>query len=194
MINEPTRDNPRIKDASLWRCEDLHGSEIEVSWFLYALVRLLKPQRVVETGTYTGQSTWPLLKGVLDNRYGDLFACDVDPDMVAAAKERIKKSAAFKYADDEILAHGTIEVRSGISLLESFGAPLDLVFIDSGTNLDRELELTAAAKKISRYGVIALHDTAQARYPNLEKIQTAFDLREFYMNTPRGLTLLQKKI
>lgn len=173
--------NPRVRDPQLWECEDEQGSELEVSGFLLALVRLLKPLVVVETGCYTGQSTKALVAGVVSNGVGKVWSCDTDSAMIDATVHRLgglDPSYNLFVEDGEKL----------ISRVDN----IDFAFIDSGNGTERQWEIIAAAKKLNPYGIIALHDTYQPRYPDLGMICFKYGLTSFYMNCPRGLTLFQK--
>ena len=54
---------------------------------------------------------------------------------------------------------------------------------------NREAEVGRAVRRMNRFGVVALHDTAP-HHPE-SRIQASLDLPYLYMNTPRGLTLFQ---
>jgi predicted O-methyltransferase YrrM len=162
--------------VDLWRAADSMASEIEVSDFMYSLIRLLKPALVVETGCYTGVTTLRMARALKSNRYGRMETCDIRADFVAAmnhaAQRRSLPLAAF--------------CMSGVELIGRFDT-IDLAFIDSGGN--REAEVGRVARRMKRFGVIALHDTAP-HHPE-SRIQDSVGLPYLYMNTPRGLTLFQ---
>lgn len=158
----------------LWSAEDEHGTELEVSEFLYALVRMLKPRIIVETGCYNGQTTKLLLKARNENQYGEVWACDTD-------KEKVEKAVTGTFPDVTILHC------EGLELIKQVGM-VDLIFIDGGTNEEREKQFVFASNRLTPNGIIALHDTAQPRYPKLIKN----GLREFKFDTPRGITIYQK--
>ena len=164
------------KRVDLWHATDSMASEMEVSDFMYSLVRLLKPGMVVETGCYTGVTSMRMARALKTNRHGRLATCDIQENLVEemnqAARRRCLPLEAFCI--------------SGLELIGRCDA-IDLAFIDSGGN--REDEVARARAKMNRFGVIALHDTAP-HHPE-SRIQDAIDLPWLYMNTPRGLTLFQ---
>lgn len=164
---------PRV---DLWRATDSLASEMEVSDFMYALIRLLKPGIVVETGCYTGVTTLRMARALKTNRHGRMATCDIKENLVAemnqAARRRTLPLEAF--------------CMSGVELIGRFDR-IDLAFIDSGGN--REAEVGRAVRRMNRFGVVALHDTAP-HHPE-SRIQASLDLPYLYMNTPRGLTLFQ---
>ena len=55
--------------------------EVNSSYFLYALVRLLKPINIVETGVANGHSSFFLLNAILKNKCGILHSFDVKNDV-----------------------------------------------------------------------------------------------------------------
>lgn len=84
--------------------------------FLYALVRLTKPERVLELGTGYGVSARFIAEGLSDNGRGVLYT--------------IEPSAEIREHAGTLLGDGALPVR----VLDDFDAArsADLVFIDSG--------------------------------------------------------------
>ena len=66
------------------------GVECEVGEFLYSLVRVLKPKRVLETGTHKGIGASYMGVGLLDNGFGELDTIEFLPEIHAEAHQRIK--------------------------------------------------------------------------------------------------------
>jgi len=87
--SEFTKVNPLVRDASLWSAEDGEGAELEVSEFIGALVRLLKPKFVVETGCYKGQTTREIARALQENGHGYLYSCDTDQERVLAVRKTV---------------------------------------------------------------------------------------------------------
>lgn len=183
-MNHNALEERKVANPDLWSAEDDEAAEVEVGDFLYGLVRLLKPKVLIETGTYTGATTERILEAMTKNKYGDLYSCDTDPQKLYEASERM---------DYLSQAHLSLIESDGLSLLQGYKGEIDFTFIDGGTNTEREEQIIIAAGKLSPHGVIAVHDTAQvSRYTNLEDIKRDNGLIEFYLHTPRGLTILQK--
>lgn len=181
--SEFTKQNPEV-DASMWLSEDEQAAESEVGNFVYGLLVLIKPKMVIETGCYTGGITVAIGMALNDNNLGRLITCDVDEQFVRQVAQRVEKMG-FKNI--------VVSYQTGIMLIESQLPEVDFAFIDSGYN-DREEEIRALLPKMSKYGIIALHDTAP-HHSRIHQIQFKFpELQRIYLNTPRGLTLFQKII
>jgi len=72
-------------DEHGWRVDDATGSEHELRALLYALVRMLKPSLVVETGCYRGWATEALGIACRENDQGRVVACDTNQACVEEA-------------------------------------------------------------------------------------------------------------
>jgi caffeoyl-CoA O-methyltransferase len=111
---------------------------------LATLVAMLKPQRVLEIGTFTGYSALSMAESLPPG--GRIVTCDISEEHVAIARRHIADSP---FAD-------RIEIKVGPAL-ESIAAlegPFDLVFIDA----DKESYLAyyeAVLPKLAPDGVIA---------------------------------------
>jgi caffeoyl-CoA O-methyltransferase len=111
---------------------------------LATLVAMLKPQRVLEIGTFTGYSALSMAESLPPG--GRIVTCDISEEHVAIARRHIAESP---FAD-------RIEIKVGPAL-ESIAAlegPFDLVFIDA----DKENYLAyyeAVLPKLAPDGVIA---------------------------------------
>lgn len=67
------------------------ATETQSSYFLYSLVRVLKPITIVETGVANGHSTFYLLNALLKNEKGTLYSFDVNGDVGGLISENDKK-------------------------------------------------------------------------------------------------------
>ena len=172
-FTQSSRFCPRV---DLWHATDSMAAETEVSDFMYSLVRLLKPKVVIETGCYTGVTTLRMARALKANRYGHLSTCDIEQEHVDEMNEISRRRSlpleAFR--------------TTGLELIGRFDS-IDLAFIDSGG--DRAAEIAKVLRRMGRFGVVALHDTAPHHWES--GIQESVKLPYLYMNTPRGLTLFQ---
>lgn len=183
--SEFTKNNPEV-DAAMWLSEDEQAAESEVSNFVYGLLLLIKPKMIVETGCYTGGITSAIGMALKDNNLGRAVSCDVDESLVNLVTKKMQNMSFDRFV--------TVLHMTGIMLIQTeMAQAVDFAFIDSGYN-DREEEIRAILPKMSKYGIIVLHDTA-AHHKKIHDIQFKFpELQRIYLNTPRGLTLFQKII
>lgn len=165
--------------ADLWSAPDGMSSECEVTEFLYALVRLLKPAVVLETGCFLGATSVAMGRALKINRHGRLISCDLDAALVTHVRQQV---TALQLP---------VEVRhcASMALIRQV-LQVDLAFVDSGTN--RAQEIRSIAPRLSRFGLIALHDTAPHQCNFGRRHFERNGLQGMYMNTPRGLTLFQR--
>ena len=89
--------------------------------FLTAVVAMLRPQRVLEIGTFTGYSSLSMAEALPAG--GRIITCDISEEHVAIARQHI---AASPFAD-------RIEIRVGpaIETIAALEGEFDLVFIDA---------------------------------------------------------------
>jgi predicted O-methyltransferase YrrM len=163
----------------LWSAYDAQAAEVEVLEFVHALVRLLKPTLALETGCHRGASSLSIASALARNGRGRLHTCDIQPDLVAALAARAQREGL------------PIEVtcQSGLDLIESLHE-IDFALIDSGSYRKEEAE--ALVTRLSPLGMFALHDTAPHHAAGYERL-IPDGLEYIYMNSPRGLTLFQRR-
>src|SRR6202789_4079070 len=71
--HRPTRECP---NPERWHMFDSMTAEAEVLEFLRTLVTTIKPELVVETGTFSGISTLWIAEGLKANGHGRIITCD----------------------------------------------------------------------------------------------------------------------
>jgi len=155
-----------------WQVHDAASSELELQELCFALVRMLKPDLVVETGCYMGAMT--LWLGLAVSARGRLVSCDTDRDRVVEARIRTR--------------HLPVEVHHcrGADLPELRQA--DFVFCDSDYRCRaEEIELAKPG------AVILVHDTRisyDSEIPPLEGLVR--ELGGITFDSHRGWGLLRK--
>jgi predicted O-methyltransferase YrrM len=129
-----------MHDEHGWAVHDAASSESELQQLVFALIRMLKPELVVETGCYLGFMTQQMGLAVKRNGRGRVVSCDTDEARVAEALVRTRTLP--------------VEVRHcrGIDLPEL--AEADFIFVDS--DYQCRAEEIAAAKPGA---VLLVHDT-----------------------------------
>ncbi len=88
---------------------------------LSIIAQMVKPQNILEIGTYTGYSALCLLEGLQPK--GNLYTIDKDPKSTHIAKQYFQKSGMQE--------HIHLYIDDAISVLQKIKNPLDLVFIDA---------------------------------------------------------------
>jgi len=191
-MNEPTKPEVCIATSvcpfpQLWKCYDEQATEVEVLDFLYALVVMLKPQRVVETGCYHGFGTERLARGCKDNGFGVVYTCDVAHDSITRTWARM--------AEHDLNAV-SIKQCTGLELIATVPDGIGLAFLDSGPDENRCYELRAILPKMTEGGVIAVHDHGIhgfLREKYMPPLLRELGLQYLYFDTPRGLVIARKQ-
>lgn len=161
---------------ALWDIVDETASELELHDLLFALIRMLKPQIVVETGCYKGFGTVALGRAVCENKLGRVFSCDTERDFVAETRAKVKNLP--------------VDVRHCASLDLPELSQADFLFSDSDYKW-RAAEIGRTKKDC----IILLHDTRisyDTQVPPLEGLVN--DLGGICFDTYRGFGLLKRKI
>lgn len=153
----------------LWSSPDATAAEYETQNLLFGLVRMLKPQVVIETGCHRGYTTTALRWAIKENGCGQFFTCDTDK----------------RYAE---LAGGIH--CSGRTLIESH-SQIDFCFIDSGDPPYRIEEINVLVPRLRSGGLMCLHDVCRdstAVYEHALKLGWP----HLIFRSVRGLAVFQK--
>jgi predicted O-methyltransferase YrrM len=164
---------------------DSQSTELEVLDFLKALVTTVKPQLIVETGTFLGYGTIALAQGLKVNGFGRIITIEYDPVIYAKAKERIKASGLADW----------VESRNESSTETTINGRIDLLFSDSAIVV-REQEIRRLLPQISSRGLIAIHD-AGSHFKIVRDLALRMEqeglMSVVMLPTPRGLVIAQKR-
>jgi predicted O-methyltransferase YrrM len=179
------RPTPECPYPQRWSMYDSMTAEIEVLEFLRTLVTTLKPELVVETGTFTGISTLWIAEGLKANSHGRVITCEYDPVVFANAKQRIEASGLSTW----------IECRNESSLDMKVDGVIDLLFSDSDMPV-REQEVRRFLPQMNPNGLILMHDASShlklVREAAL-KLESEGLISVVLLPTPRGLVVAQKR-
>lgn len=179
------RATPECPHPERWSMYDSMTAEVEVLEFLRCLVRTIKPQLVVETGTFMGISTLWIAEGLKANGFGKIVTCEYDPKVFAKAKARFVGSRLSEW----------IEARNESSLETEVNGTIDLLFSDSDPPL-REQEVRRFLPQMNPNGVILMHDASShlktVRESALKMEQEGL-ISVVLMPTPRGLVVAQRR-
>src|SRR6185437_14136973 len=148
------------------------ASEYEVYDFLYALVRLLKPKVILETGCYKGGASRMMGEAARNNDIGSVVTCDTDPWMVGFTASLCK-----------FLPVAIVQA-SGLELIAKT-KEVDLAFIDSSG--DRVAEVQAL--NLAPNGVVVLHDAKRPQYQAIKTLRPWKAIWE--IDTVQGITVFQ---
>jgi predicted O-methyltransferase YrrM len=179
------RATPECPHPERWSMFDSMTAEVEVLEFLRTVVTTIKPELVVETGTFSGISTLWIAEGLKANGRGKVISCESDPKVYTAAKQRIDTSGLGQW----------IELRQESSLEMKVAGTIDLLFSDSDMPV-REQEVRRFLPQISPYGLILMHDASShlklVRQAAL-KLESEGLISAVLLATPRGLVVAQKR-
>ncbi len=190
---------PEVSDnTGKFSMADDGGVEVESGEFLYGLVRILKADNILETGTYTGISSMYMAQALKDNGFGQITTLEVSPIHKERAEKLWNQVGVAPFVDCELIA----------SLDYKTERRFDLLFLDSEPEY-RFKELIKFYPNLKDGGFILIHDLhhhlSQEDNENLgfgwpfgklpEEIVTWLKedkLRFIPFPTPRGLALFYK--
>lgn len=185
LLTEYHRATPECPHPERWSMYDSMTAEAEVLEFLRTLVTTIKPELVVETGSFLGASTLWIAEGLKTNGFGKVISCEFDPIVFAQAQNRIANSGLAEW----------IELRNESSLEMTVQGEIDLFFSDSDMPI-REQEVTRFLPQINPHGIILMHDASS----HLKIVRdAAFKMENdgllsvVILPTPRGLVVAQKR-
>ena len=185
LLPEYHRATPECPHPERWHMYDSMTAEAEVLEFLRTMVTTLKPELIVETGSFLGVSTLWMAEGMRSNGFGKIISCEFDPVVFEKAKEKIAASGLAKY----------IELRNESSLEMKVEGMIDILFSDSDMPI-RSAEVKRYLPQIRSSGLILMHDASS----HLKVVRdAAFALEAeglvscIFLPTPRGLVLAQKR-
>lgn len=171
------------------------GIECEVGEFLYTLIRLLKPDHVLETGTHVGVGAAYLCSGLKDNNKGYLDTIEFIPSLFEQATARMRRMGfAPKYVTNKFMDVKDYEP----------SYKYDLILLDTEPQT-RFAELVKFERFLNPGGYVFIHDLHRhmGQVPNSEhgyawpwgEIPAEMNdlvklgkLRPFHFTNPRGLT------
>jgi len=179
------RATPECPHPERWHMFDSMTAEAEVLEFLRTTVTTLKPELVVETGTFSGISTLWIAESLKANGRGRVITCEFDPKVYENARARIATSGLAEW----------IELRNESSLDMRVEGTIDLFFSDSDLPI-REREIRRFLPQINPFGLILMHDASShlkiVREAGLKLEQEGL-ISVVLLPTPRGQVVAQKR-
>ncbi len=185
LLPEYHRPTVECPNPARWSMYDSMTAEVEVLEFLRTLITTIKPNLVVETGSFLGVSTLWIAEGLKQNGFGRIISCEFDPVVFDKAWENISNSGLSEW----------IELRNESSLDMQIDGAIDLFFSDSDMPI-REQEVRRFLPQINPQGIILMHDASShlkiVRDAAL-KLEAEGLLSVILLPTPRGLVVAQKR-
>jgi predicted O-methyltransferase YrrM len=185
LLPEYHRATPECPHPNRWHMYDSMTAEAEVLEFLRTLVTTLKPELIVETGSFLGVSTVWMAEGLRENGFGRIVSCELDPVVFAKAQEKIAASGLGEW----------IELHNVSSLELQTKGQIDLFFSDSDLSV-REEEVRHYLPKINPNGLILMHDASSHQATVREaalRLEAEGLISVVLLPTPRGLVIAQKR-
>jgi predicted O-methyltransferase YrrM len=177
--------NPLCQETELWTTRDEQSSEDETNEFLGALIRLIKPKFIVETGCYLGDGTLAMARALRVNGVGRILTCDIIQERVDEVNKRLQEEGLYPEIASAIKCEGE-------ALIKQCGSVIDFAFIDSSPDGKvRGAEIKELLKYLRPLKMFALHDTAP-QHKTINAVANMVGLPKVYFNTPRGMTLFMK--
>lgn len=182
---EYTPPTPECPRPELWHMLDSQTTEVEVLDFLKTLVTTLKPNLIVETGTFLGHGTLKLAEGVRENGFGRVITVEFDPEIRRRALTRFENAGLSPW----------IESRLESSLDSVIDGAIDLLYSDSHL-ANREAEIRRLLPQLSPSGLLVIHD-ASSHFKIVR--EAAFRLEAeglisaVFLPTPRGVVVAQRR-
>ena len=170
----------QCKESQRWSCFDQHSAspEVEVCQFLEAVVWLMKPAVVVETGTSTGSSAAAIARGLQANRHGHLYSYEL-------SRDKIEIATSFLHLEG-ILEEWVTFRQEDTMKVEWHNGKIDLFFSDGAD--DRYAEMRHFEPNFHERTVIVVHDADNPAHD-----WKRCDYNQVKFSTPVGLYLLQQR-
>jgi hypothetical protein len=176
---EKTPDKIAGQSSQLGSMFDGYAAEAEVIDFLYALVRMIKPEHALETGTWLGRSAIAIGSALRDNGFGYLTSLEADPEVARCA------IAEIETAD----LHHWVKVVTNQSLNFQPEKELQFALFDSPIDI-RAKEFRHFYGKLAAGASVVFPDTgAQHRglADTITELITHGQLSGSFFPTPRGV-------
>lgn len=176
------------------------GTEVEVSEFIYSLVRVLKPTVVLETGTHKGVSSTYIACALEENNKGKILTFEIIPEHFNNAHILWKQVGIDHRVNAYLVDAQKIDLK---------GTMIDFLFLDSEPQL-RFDEFIKFWPNVKPGGFIMIHDLHPSMGHHGQIYHNVYDwpygdfreklgpylknrkVQTIHFPTPRGLTLFQK--
>src|SRR5258708_3115603 len=152
---ETHRPTPECPQPQHWSMIDSMTADLEVLEFLATLVTTINPPHGAEPGSFLGDSTEWIARGLDRNGLGKVISCEFDPLVYSRAKARLEASPLKPF----------IELRNQSSLEMKVEGTIDLFFSDSDMPI-REQPGKRFLPHINPNGIILMHHSSPPPKPD----------------------------
>ena len=137
-----------------------NNSELTPLVMLYYIVRTEKPQVIIETGVWTGKTSWAILQALNHNESGHLISIDLGEKISTGSNlptnqiggfipQKLRQKWTLKLGDAKVLLPNLLEE------IES----IDIFYHDSDHSYEHmKFEFTSALRKLKNKGIICSDD------------------------------------
>lgn len=147
-------------DASIYRDESSDTQNFANIVMLYYLVRTFKPKKIVETGVWSGKTSWSILHALADIGGGTLTSIDLGLKTWAGRPLPTKETGGF--VPQELRRHWNLElgdVRELLPVTLKKSGPIDMFYHDSGhDDQQNAFEFNLAYEHVKKNGIICSDD------------------------------------
>jgi len=169
-----TKPRPDCPHPEFWTALDAMATEVEVTELVGAMVRALQPEFCVETGSWSGDTTYVIGAALTRNGHGELVSLEIDEKKAAEAAARCEGLPV------------TVLAQSSMSYTPD--RPIDFAWFDSACEL-RPQEFFRYSIAMHDRTVVGFHDTGP-QHPVREllaPLERSGALQPIYLPTPRGV-------
>lgn len=128
--------------------------------WIYCMVRVLQPERMIETGVAHGFSSWLILNALHKNRKGYLYSIDLPDSDVCEAYNKVPRTGWL--VPDELRQQWKLCLGDARELLPELlreTSPIDIFFHDSDHSYDHmKWEFATMFPALREYGVVLSDD------------------------------------
>lgn len=180
---EKSLPSPECPFPQRWSMIDGNAAELETLEFLYSVVRLLKPNLIVETGTWHGHSAVAMARALRQNGLGKLVTFEIDTETCVVANRRLEKESLKQF----------VELRNESSVTGIVNGLIDLMVLDSELAL-RVSEFEYYRHQLSPGAIVVFRDTStnhRVVREGVEHLVASGLLKCVLFPSPRGPALCQ---
>ncbi|HEX8986105.1 MAG TPA: class I SAM-dependent methyltransferase [Bryobacteraceae bacterium] len=183
LSGEKSLPSPECPLPQQWSMIDGNTAEVETLEFLYSVARLVKPQLIVETGTWHGHAAVAFGRALRQNGFGRVLTFEIDSQLCEIAKRQVKSADLSQI----------VEIKNQSSMQGVPGEQIGILLLDSELSL-RVSEFEHFRRCLKDGAIVIFHDTStihQIVRRDVSKLIADGLLTGVMFPTPRGLAICQ---